>query len=785
MNRALFWTGATICGSVLAAMATDFAAHAAPRREPVLPTPEGFAMKLDQLGPLEVAFAGRVRLVTDRREEEEGGGARRVPRWKVAGDDPSPDGAGMEIRDTRIESLAGGTDAAQGPPLIADAPRAWIALERDRGLLTIDLDRPWRLFDPVLDLPGFRPGSRMEASARGMTVLKPREGLVSARGPFRLEAENLSLDAAGFEYDANTGRVGFEPWQGVVSWRFTDERGRVLSGSSDAGGEVTPDETGGLTLRFHEGARGVTAALPVGADLPAAIVLARALAWEFAADAAGAWRPLRAHARGPTTFSDRRLAFEGGDAELEWDAAGGLREARVTGPIAAHPWEPPLHSAVARRGARYDALTGALHLDGRAWAGSAEGALSGDALVWDGAQLDARGGVVAQAPAGTATAAHASAAERDGVAAEGAVRLVPASGPVDELRGPELRLDPGGDAVMPAGFEAEGRRDAAVWTLTGDRLTSRVDSAGERRADAAGNLVYLEAGIRIEAERFLQTAADRFRLEGAPARAELLLGSGRIARARFRRAESDPLRLRLEGEPWLQWPAAEFGLAGEAVELTARAAERRHEDGAWTLEGPLHATGALRAEADLARWSPAEGLTLERRLRPLEAEGTLADGTAFWGRAEEFGITAEREVRLSGDAEGRVQTPDGKSHRFWADRIRATEFGGSAEGKASVDSPLGKGRGDFAEWRLREGELDWLRATGSARLERDDLTAEGDRIEADLTSGWVEAEGTPERPAWLTRPDGGEVRAVWLRYNLRTHLLESGPIRLATPEAPR
>lgn len=782
MIRPLYWLGIALTGGALLAMAIDFAAHAKPVRAPVLPTPEGFRMNLKGVGPVEVAFTGQVELITDEREEEQGGGATRVPRWKVNGQDPLPDGAGMAIHDTRIEALARAREGE--PPMIAVTPRAWIPLTRDRGLLTLDLERAWRLTDPVLDLPGFRPGTRMTARARGMTELEPDEEVVRSRGWFQLEAENLELRAAGFGYEAKTGRVSFEPWQGEVNWSFTDELGRTLRGRSDSGGTIVPRENGELLLRFDEGARGVRSEVPAGKDAPPATLLARSLDLIFAHGAKeDSWQLRTARARGPLLLSDARAAFEGGAAEFWWSPEdGSLQVARIAGPLAVHPWDPPMQAATARESAVYDAAAGTLALDGGAWAADARGFLAAKVLRWNGAELEAFDEVIAHGAQGTALAERAVVSESGGVHTSGEVRLHPWSGLVEELAGPSLSVTPELQAEMNEGFRARGLREGLPWTLSGQRLRRWLEPDRSSRVEAIGPLVWTEPGMRIEGDRFKQLGEREFRFEGTPARAWLALDSGEEAEASFRRADYGELALHLEGEPWLRIPAAALGLAGEPVELRARTARREHATGAWSLDGSVRAAGALSTEVDQATWSPTDGLKLTRAIVPPIVEGTLANGIQFWVTAREFGISAEREIRLAGSIHGRLTEPQGALHEFWAERAQASEYGGFAETHARVASPLGQGRGDRIEWRSADGEVTWLKATGRARLESEELTAEGARIEVDQLTGWVEAEGTPAEPAWAQLSDGREVRAVWLRYNSRSHLIESGPVRLATPE---
>lgn len=783
MSRGAFWTGIAIAAVVATAMALDLVDHASAPRGPVLPRPEGFHMNLRGLGPLELAFAGRVQLVTDRREEEEsGGGATRVPRWQVLGNDPTPEGAGMSIRDTHIEAMPHEGESAA--PIAADTPRAWIALARDRGLLTLDMDRPWRLETPVLDLPGFRGGTRMRATAYGMAELHPRDQWVRARGRFRLDAENLSLEAADFRYDALTGRMEFAPWHERVDWSFRDSSGAVLHGTSDAGGEIIPLEEGVLLLRFAEGPQGVRAELPSGKNLAPGWLFARSLDLRLAQRGEGTWTPRFALARGPLLISDPRLVFEGGDAELTWTSIGELTLASITGPVAARPWDASFQTATARDRANFDPLAGTLTLDGRAWVSDARGFFAADSLAWDGENLHGSGDLLAHTAQGTAFADQAMMSERSGIAAEGAVRLLPVNGMLNELSGPNLTLTPTSEARMEKGFLATGERESALWTISGERLVSRPDETGRPRVEADGSLHWSEPGLDIRADRFRQLDEEHFRLEGAPASAWMELKAGGRAEATFRRAELFENRLRIEGDPVLLLPAAALGLSGEPVRLQARSVERDMTTGAWLLEGSVRAEGSLRTQADRARWSPTEGLWIERSAAAPIVEGELADGRSFRGQGKKFGIDAENNLVLEGAAQGRLTDADGQTHEFWADRIRAGATGGEATGQVRAESPLGKGRGDQVVWTSVEGHVVHIEVTGDAFLERADISARGKRIVVDEVTGWIESEGIPGQPAWLRWSDGREIQGEWLRYNSLSQLFESRSFRLDTPPSP-
>lgn len=778
MNRGLVWTGALVAGGVLLALGTDFARHLGRRAEIAVPTPDGFQLMLPGVGPVEISLAGPVVLTTDRLAESAGGGAERVPGWRMEGNDPRPEGSGAAFADAIITAPASG----QRPGLTVRAPRAWIPLVPDKREIRLDLDRLWRLTQPVLTLPDFIPGRELRATADGEALLDPRAETVTSPGHFRLESEDLVLDAADLRYDAPTKRMRFAPWKGEVNWSLRDAGGRLLRGRSDAAGEVLPTAAGGFELRFAPGVRGVRATLPGAAGEPASVITGRAFTLVLDPAGASAWRPRNATAAGPVFLSSPNLAFEGGDADLSWNEAGALSEILIRGPVAARPWDASFAVATARHSARLDPLTGVLELDGRCLALDHAGSISADGATWDGQTLTARGGIVAQGAAGLAQADELAAARDGGLQARGRVRVFPRNSLVTEMSGPALIAQPDGLLEMNEGFHAVGQRGAEPWSVAGVRIVSRLETDGARRTDADGDLEYVAPGIRIRAARLRQLDEERFRLEGQPAHASMELEGGLTALSDFRRAESDAATLRIEGAPLLTVPAAALGLSGPDVRLSARSGTRDHATGAWLLDGEVKAEGALQTDADRARWSPAEGLWLERRFGPPSATGTLADGRTFTATARRLGVDGERVLVLEGEGVARLVEPDGRTHLMTAEKIHLGESGGWAEGRARLDSPEGRAAAERADWRSEAGRVVHLKLTGEASLAREGMSAEGAEIEMDEASGWASITGSPARAAHIELEDGRTATADWLKYNLISHLLETGPVRVGAPK---
>lgn len=777
MNRGLAWTGGAVAGAVLLALGTDFAAHLGQRAEIVVPTPDGFHQVLPGVGPVEIGFAGHVTLTTDRLEPDASGAAARVPGWRMEGDDPRPEGSGARIVNAVIVAPQSGT----GRGFTVRAPQAWIPLAPDKREIRLDLERLWRLTNPVLTLPDFTPGRTLRATADGEARLDPRSEVVTCPGHFRMESEDLVLDAADLRYDAAGKRLRFKPWNGEVVWSMTDAAGRVFRGRSDAPGEVVTNADGGLELSFEPGARGVRAALPGTAGGPASVITSRDFAMSLEATGATGWRPRAARAAGPVFLSGAAIAFEGGDADLTWNEAGALSEIVILGPAAARPWDTRFAVATARERARLDPLTGILELDGRCFALDADGSVSADSARWDGKTLQATGDIVAVSEAGLARADQLTAAEDGGLQARGSVRLFARDSMLHEMSGPALSAQRDGLVEMNEGFVAHGMREAQPWSVEGVRIVSRLEPDGARRTDADGDLEYKAPGISIRAARLRQLDEERFRLEGIPAHASMELEDGMTALSDFRRAESDAELLRIEGAPQLTVPAAALGLAGPDVVITARSGTRQHATGAWLLDGDVEADGALKTSADSARWSPTEGLWLERRFGTPSATGTLADGRTFAATARRLGVDAAQNLVLEGGAVARLEETDGSTHVLTAENARIGETGGWAEGRARFDSPLGRAAGERADWRTEAGRVVFLKLTGNASLAQDGMSAEGAEIEMDEATGWMRLTGSPERAAHLVLEDGRDLTATWLRYNMKTHLLESGPVRLEEP----
>ncbi len=778
MNRALTWTGYAAAGAVVFALAADFAAHASTRSEPIVPAPAGFRQVLRGIGPVELGFVGRTVFVTDKREEAAApGAAARVPAWRVEGDDPRPEGNGAAIAHTRIIAPR----SERGEPLTVEAPRAWVPLARAEGDLRLDMNREWRMTDPVLVLPGFAPGRSLTAAATGEAWLDPRKEAVRSPGRFVIEADDLKLVAAQFHYDAAAGVIRFAPWRGEVSWSLRDASGRTFRGTCDGPGEAAPTADGGIELRLQGGALGVRAALPGGPGAPASQVLGQALTVIAAPAGVDGWLPRSAHVTGPVFLTDARLAFEGGAADLEWNEAGELRGLTVAGPASVRPWDASFAVATARGSARFDPATGLLRLDGRSLVVDPRGQVAADAAAWDGSQLRASGEVVALAAQGLARADALAAAPDGGLSARGDVRIFPADAPAEEVRAPAMTLDRAGLMRMDEGFRASGFRKGEAWSAEGGRALSRLLDDGQRRTDGSGGIVYRAPGLVVRADTMEQLDARRFRLDGAPATATMDLQGGGQAVARFRRAIHDDESLHIEGAPHLTVPAAAVGLSGADVELDARTVTRDHATGEWVFENDVRVAGALEAQADRVTWSPTVGMRLERRGRAPSAAGTLADGRAFSATAAEIAVDAAGALLLDGDAVARLVELDGRTHVLTAEREQLAATGGFAEGRARFDSPMGRASGLRADWRSADSRIVWLKITGEAALAVDKARAEGAEIEMDEASGWMSVTGDAARAAHIVLEDGREVRADWLRYNVRSKLLESGPTRFEAP----
>jgi hypothetical protein len=778
MNRGLAWTGSAVAGAVLLALGTDFAARQGRRPEILVPTPEGFHQVLPGVGPVEIGFSGPVVFTTDQLEEADGGTAVRVPGWRMEGNDPRPQGSGALI----TQALIVAPPTGRGRGLTVRAPQAWIALVPDKREIRLDLDRTWRLTNPVLTLPDYLPGRTLTATADGEALLDPRAERVNCPGHFRMEAEDLVLDGAELNYDAVAKRLRFQPWNGEVRWSMTDATGRVFRGRSDAPGELLPTADGGLELRFDPGLRGVRATLPGVAGDPASVITSRAFSMHLDPAGESSWQPRSARAAGPVFLSSARIAFEGSDAEMAWNDAGALSEILIHGPVAARPWDSSFAVATARTSARLDPLTGMLIMDGRCLALDGNGSVSADSAQWDGKELNARGDIVAQGAVGLAQADEMTAVEAGGLTARGNVRVFPQESLVRELSGPALSATPEGLLEMNEGFRAHGLREQEQWSVVGVRAASRLEPDGARRTDADGDLEYFAPGIVIRAARLRQLDEERFLLEGQPARASMELSDGSVATSEFRRAESDAEGLSIEGSPLLKVPAAALGLLGPDVTLTARSGSRLHATGAWLLEREVKVDGALQTSADAARWSPAEGLWLERRFGPTTASGTLADGRSFTATARKLGVDGARTLVMEGDAAARLVEVDGQAHVLTAENAHLGETGGWAETRARFDSPLGRAAGERMDWRTQEGRIVYLKIVGEAALAQGDMSAEGAVIEMDEETGWMSIQGSPERAAHLLPGDGRNLRAEWLKYNVRSGLLESGPVRVDQPQ---
>ncbi len=781
MRTFAFALGWFVALATLVALVADLWRHLGDEGGPDEEVPPAFRQELREVGPLEIAFRGHVTLVTDQRSAEDATGrVARVPRYRLEGDDPVPEGAGMRLKNVRIVALEA------DEPMTAEAPSAWIPLSRNRGLLVLDLGRAWKLEGPHLRLPGVMPGRSLEAWVDGRVLLWPEEDRLEGRGSFRIRADAFELVAGRLAYDVATRTATFAPWQGGLRWSLDEGEGRRLVGRSGAGGRMTP-HADGWRLELEEGGEGIRLrdVAPEGETWLAA----HRLALDFLPVEGGGWRPLAARLDGPVQVAAADAAFSGGDAEARWDANGALTGLALAGPCATTPWTPPLQLVTCRRGLDWEPHTGVVNFrgpvrarDDLGFAAADGGRLDGDALALGGEVLLGHGGFVVRA-------------DRLEAALDGGWRLAgdvvveaPPTGPVRRLLAPSLTgSGDGGELAAPDGFRIEGESGGEPFALSGDALT-RSRERGEDRLLAEGDLRLVWRDARLAADRLVQSGPERYLLEGSPVRLEQTLADGGVAVADFPRAFLHPDRLEVVGRSRFLAPARSFGLAGEAVELRADHVVRSADDGVWLLERDLVVTGAAEGEADRLRFLPGEWLRLERDRGAPRLAATLDDGRRVDLTGREVEAREGGVLELRGAAAVVLAEPDGGGvRRLAGDLLHLERGGGEAEGAVSFAAPEGEGEADRARWRTTaagdgKGGLTWLRLEGSARLVRPDLTAEGAVLELDLERGTVFVSGGDGVPAHLLLADGRDVRADWLRYNLRTRLLETGPIQVESPQ---
>ncbi|RMH05008.1 MAG: hypothetical protein D6702_01495 [Planctomycetota bacterium] len=797
-------------------------------RRPAPPTvdepPAGFVLELEDLGRVELGIRGPVEILIPRPAEEPAGAGRSVPRLRIAGRDPRPEEGGMRLRSVVLTAFAedGATTAWR-----IEAPSARVALAAGESVPRPDPARPWSLESPRLSRPDPQGEQVLSVAA---AELWPDQRRIQGHGLFSLQTGGLLVRGEDLAFDLARGEARFGEG-GALTWSFPLASGERAEGGSDGGGALRRLEDGGRRLELPARER-CELVLPPGSGL-AGTFRCRGLVADFAPDGGGAgWIPRVARGLGPAAWSgllaDRRpAAVFGRDATLVW-ADGRLLGLDLLGPLQAfRRTEDDSASWLAARGGAWietrPAPEGAdppgpvLALRGGVLGQEDGRRFEADRFRLEDGHLLAEGAVALED--GRIQADRFEAFPDGRRRLDGAVVFRPTDGV--GLGAPWLEMA-AADPLKPdyAHFRAGGgvltrtTLRGAPAVMRSEALEAQGFLEGDRglRLDARRNVVIDRGGARMRGDHFAFHGESGLELRGRPAGAEMprlapdgsVLGRATVRADRLIWFENEVIP---SGSPQIEWPAKEFGLDGETIRLRADHGRFAADGSSALLRGEVRADGALELTADTVRMRTDEDGRRLLDLVPLPQEQVRLRGALLRpeGGPLRFDLRAggmvidptARTARLDRGAETNLDAGDGRLLRLTGRRAEVGpdagvfERGASFE-KVAADAPEGaaetlRGGAERLAWRRTEdGGLELDLTAGGAWLEAGRLRGEGDRIRLEarpaadgvLEPARLELEGGESRPARLRLPDGRILEGAWFRYNFRTRLHESGPVRL-------
>ena len=791
--------GFAVLGAVGLLLLRDVLGRPAPQPA-VPPPPPGLERRDPDLGTVEIAFDGPVAFEVEERVAGGGGRTRRVPAWRIAGEDSrlDPDGS-ARLLGARMERLDGGLRVA--------SPQLRLPLDPEGQGLSLAEGRPWILESPELEIPGVLGGRRFRLIAPEVE-LDPDSRALRADGPFRLEGPGLLLEGTGLRYDPATGILHFGEEDGRLQGRLEGRDGGIHGFGAAAGGRLEPRE-GGQRLLLPGGGEGPGPwlSLPASSGLKG-IFRTGGLRVDLAAEEPGtALEEVRGAA--PTAFEGPSERFWGETSRLLF------RDGRVDawileGPVLAwsgggeRGWSGWLRGGGP---ASYEPGRDLFSLAGGVTAWGDTGFLEAGWLRVQGGERHAGGGVFARTPEGAVRCEELHPLAGGAWRILGPAVLYPAGGDgfLEAAAAEEITYDPGGETRLRGEVRVRGRREGESWSLQADAL----DLTGER-VDARGSIVWMQGENRLAGSSLYFRDPSQAELRGSPARAVLGLeegnGATEASAARMVFAGGRPI---LDGGPSIEVPAEAFGMSGPPVVVQARLM-RQLEDGTWELLRDVRFSGSLSAGADEARWTPGGELLLLGKGNPVRVRGLREEGRSLeMGAREELRLRPDGEVRLREDAwavlrslpagpgdEGEAGAAERSGETAAAGpredlRIRGDEaaFGRRAgwfEGGVRFESPAQglRGAADRVEWSEAPG-ASVLRLLGGADLEHPEARARAAVVEYRPEEELLLLQGSPEAPARLERPDGSVFLGEWVRFDLSLGLPESGPGRLLDAGPPR
>lgn len=800
MNRGLRLFGLSGAALTLLWVAVDLQRHAEESAALGIDDekpPPGFRQRMRGLGWTEISFKGHVEMEAEKRLPQDDGSVLVLPSYKVTGSDPVPLGEGMRLGESIIRAPDDDLTDDKDTSFVVTSPKAWIPLVQDQERFAFEMDRLWQLEDPVFEMADFHEGSPLRIET-AHADLDPETDQIFGRGPFLLVSGDLRLEGSDIFFDPQTSRVEFQPLDGELRWKISDQHGAVFQGSSDGPGslsEAAGDESFDLEFHAIEQARTV---FPAESVMPG-VLLTRDMTLHLVPSAEGGWRPSGANALGPTSWQGDTLKMIGADSEVLWKENGDLDFLTVLGPVVVTPLDDSFDWASASKFARFQPKSEVVRLEGQVEAKHDRGLLTGDWAELGPDQWEVGGSVIANGDEGIAEGDLLHTDRKGNWTLSGNAEIQPQEGPVDWVRSPKIHFNERGRVFSDAGFTLQATVDGKPLFASGDRLESKLErgrSANDspvRRTSADGNLYVRHQGRELRGAKLEQTDEKAFRLLGDLTKKIRVTGNAVVNETSIAfdcgRLTWSGSGVTMEGAPLIELDAATLGLQGDVIQIRARKIMQHEAEGVWELRDDVSLSGALVGSGDRVLWEPGKALKFFSEGRDSDGldklafmQGTLEDGQEFQARGEHIEYAEQGRLAVRQQAYLALQRPgDTAPNELWGDEVELGEASGWAIGGARFQTAESHGSAHRIDWTRYPGLGDLVILEKDAVIARGNILASGPHLEVDTRVGTITSIGAENLPAKLRAEDGRTAVGDWLRYHLDSGRFESRGARFESP----
>lgn len=777
MRRNLRLLGFAIVVTTLLMLGVDLLKHASDVdgvSAKAAPSPAGFEHDLSGTGTITTAFSGRVTMIAEDVAPNDEGGSESIPRYRVEGDDPTPEQNGMLLTQSVIVSAPKAENAFR-----VDAPEAWLPVDKNSSTLRFDFQQLWRLSKPVFFINSFGENSTLKIKS-SVAKLDPKTNLVMADGFFTLDTGDLHLEGQSLTYDPSTARMDFTPYHGLLRWSIRAANGQVIQGDCDGPGFFQDLRNGEFLLQLNS-ETSVRTHFPPGNSIAGNIETPQ-LSLKLSQNSDGNWVPRIATLAQPTLWHGDSIQLRGADSTIGWGSDGYMSDILINGAVTIIPNNGAFIKTTAKDYAQLFANEDSVHLAGDVTIHRPDGSVKGRRAVFNEDLLTISGAVSVIGEQGTAVADAFTTDSDNNWALSGHAYLEPADEQISWLSADKLSLNNNGDIDASGNLSAQlivAGKDAELACDTFSSQPQDHFSAGKglwRANNANGNVVLKTRDGVVSGDSLKQLGPNRFKVSsnnGAVSHGEINDG---VRNVKFSSEEiyySEEM-VSFEGSPQINVPVAELGLLRDVAILSARKIEYVLGSKSWRANENVLLQGAVEGYGQYVLIEPERFVIQGGALRGetlCSVSTVFEDKTQLVVEGEKMELTADNSIAINGDAYVKRQLGD-IIEWLRCDDILASKTNGSAKGQVRAIIDGCSASASALNWQ-RKPESDVFRFAGDSLLSHPQAEVSGSVIEFSPGLSTIVALSDEENSASIKRASGQSATGAWIKYNYLNQSLDA------------